>query len=161
MVADVLDRARPMHIILSGDLASFALGRSRSELHAANGAPERSSRQLPSDPWPVDRWKDNAIQVSYREAEGMARAAFIEVHADSALRPVVHDLAVFDMTVSSLLAAFERATGVAPVVYESGTLFVFHGLDIGLWRPIAEEGGSGRFKSIGIAVPGYYDFLRG
>ena len=104
----------------------------------------------------VDNYHDGGFQVFYDEA---GNVEFIELARDADLVAMISGIDVFGTPAHEVLDAITQFSAYNPDDPEVGYSYVFHDIELSLWRPnIPEEAeGEGRyFSTIGIGVRGYY-----
>ena len=133
------------------------LGMSRDEVHyAMHAAPTPFRKDATVAPL-TDAFHQSAFQVFY--AGDPPIVEYIELSRDADFRALYGGLDVFATPADEIAAFISRHASYNQEGREFPYSYIFHELQLSLWRPVAsKDDESGRFFStIGIGRKGYYD----
>lgn len=108
----------------------------------------------------VDAFHDCGFQVFYAEGETGPTAEFIELSARFDFRAIYRGIDIFATPADQVLAHVSVDAPFDPDDPEFGYSYIFHDLDLALWRPViqsAPDEPEGReFSTIGVGIADYF-----
>jgi hypothetical protein len=126
-------------------------------LHAMR-MPSRPFRKRKSSQHLTDAFHNASFQVFYAGEE--PQVEYIELSRGAGLRALLHELDVFAVSADEVAEHISRQAPYDPKWPEFPYAYIFHSLQLSLWRPVLPSSPSdaeGRyFSTIGIGVKGYY-----
>jgi hypothetical protein len=135
------------------------LGMSRDEARRAMQEPPKPFRKGTAPKHETDAFHQSAFQIFY--GGDQPTVEYVELSGGSVVRALYRDLDVFATPADDVVAYISRDSAFDESDPEIPCTYLFRGLQLSLWRPLAPESDTdadGRyFSTIGIGREGYYD----
>lgn len=111
----------------------------------------KSFKKLATSVHVTDAWSNNGFQVFYGGEEPVVE--YIELSRKSGFDATLLGYPVFSTKASELVNLIDKHSPYDRKNPEIGFSYIFHGLELSLWRPTEEDI---LFRTVGIGVRGYY-----
>jgi hypothetical protein len=123
--------------------------------------PPKPFRKGTASKYETDAFHQNAFQVFY--GGDQPTVEYIELSRGSVIRALYQDLDVFATPADEVVASVSRDSAFDATDPEIPYSYLFHGLQLSLWRPVIPESDTDTevryFSTIGIGKRGYYDVV--
>ena len=133
------------------------LGMAREAVLQAMRLPSRPFRKRKSQ-HVTDAFHDAGFQVFYAGEE--PQVEYIELSRGAGLRALLYEQDVFAVPAEEVAETISRQAPYDPKWPEFPYAYIFHSLQLSLWRPVLpsspSDAESWYFSTIGIGVKGYY-----